>query len=191
MGNWGAFNVGVSGSYIGCTKTTATETSGTIDTCNEDAASTNYGVAGNTFASRWKGRGEIGWASPDNGWSGSFFVNYRSHFFTTQFPPADPVIQNALGGGLTADQLIAAKQDISYIPEQYTVDLTIAYDLGERPANIWMHNLNFRLSVNDLFDREVPFTYRTANAGAGPLAFDGTQFNPLGRVISFAVTKEW
>jgi hypothetical protein len=71
--------------------------------------------------------------------------------------------------------------------------LTIGYDLGDRPANPWLHNLNFRLTVNDVFDRmrNPPFTYRTQAGGAGPLAFDGTNWNPIGRMISFAITKDW
>lgn len=195
----GMFRIGLNGTYYLGDKVTTVKGGTTSNPYDELVNS--WSVAGNTTSSRVRARAELGWEDPAMGLSVSFFTNYRSHYFSTDARPATAQLCNLLGipispitsctSVLTGQALIDAQQTSAYFPEQFTFDLSIGYDLGDRPTNTYLQGLSFRLTINDLLDRNPPFQYRTANNGAGPVAFDPTQFSPLGRIIALQVTKNW
>ena len=67
-----------------------------------------------------------------------------------------------------------------------TVDLTLAYDTKDRFTNIEFDDVRLLLSVRNLLDNNPPFV----NNFNG-IAYDPENASPLGRFISFTITKVW
>ncbi len=122
----------------------------------------------NIGALRLRVRGNIGWNS-DSGVSVNLFANYQNAYKNTQaivFPTS------------------------GVVPSFTTFDVAVGYDLGDRPANDYLKKINFELVVNNVFAPKLPVVVYT-QGGGGTTAFDGVNFSPLGRIISFTITKTW
>ncbi len=111
-------------------------------------------------------RGGLGWARDE--WQVSVFVNYTDNYEDIRVTPAAP------------------------IESWTTVDLNIAYDLGDRTGTFLLDNTRLSLSVINLFDQDPPTVVNDADRpGFSPASFDSANANPLGRFISFSVLKSW
>ena len=67
-----------------------------------------------------------------------------------------------------------------------TVDLSLAYDTGERFDNLLLDGVRIGFSVTNLFDNDPPFV--TTPFG---LNYDSANANPFGRQINFTIAKSF
>lgn len=68
-----------------------------------------------------------------------------------------------------------------------TVDFTASYSIGKLLNNTLFGDIDMQLIVNNLFDDRPPF-YEN---GALSLPYDPANSEPLGRFVSFSLTKRW
>jgi len=175
FGDWGAWNVGITGTRFFSRKTIAVPGTDPRD---------DFNVDGQTQMPRTRYRARLGWA--DGAYSATLFMNYQSHFYTTEaFPPAC-----FISGAPCAPGAAQFPNYSSLIPSFYTFDLSLGYTTGETPASPWLRGIGVQLVANNLFDRNPPFAYKISRTG-GTAAYYGSTFSPMGRVISLIVTKEW
>ena len=168
LGDWGSARVGADGTYYLRNRTVDSAGNATDPYIGFN---TNAGLA-NATDSRLRARGQLGWT--DGTWNAAIFINYRSHFYTTNtLPPANVTPANYS----------------NIVPEQYTFDLSLGYDTGDAPANEYFRNINFQLVVNNITDRRSPFAYNLSST-AGNVAF-APSFSPVGREIVFTIAKAW
>jgi iron complex outermembrane receptor protein len=168
LGNWGAWNAGLSGTYYLKRLTQTVPNTPAID---------SFDTNGQALLPRIKYRAHLGWT--DGHLSSTLFVNYTGHYFTTQiFPPA---------------AFLTNFPNYSNIqPAFATLDLAIGYNTADLPANTYLQNMNIQLIVQDVLDKRAPFAYIVQTQGANPNAFDSTQGNtPIGRYFTLIVTKTW
>lgn len=77
-------------------------------------------------------------------------------------------------------------------PGMYTFDMTFGYTTGDRPANQYLRNVNFQLTVLNILDRSPSFQYNlSSNRSVAAQIANNYGINPLGRFINFAITKSW
>ncbi|MCG8506629.1 MAG: TonB-dependent receptor [Sphingomonadales bacterium] len=67
-----------------------------------------------------------------------------------------------------------------------TVDLTLTYRTEGRLANVGLNDIRLSLSIRNLFDTDPPFVNNPLGIG-----YDPENASPLGRFISFTITKTW
>ncbi|MEM8985343.1 MAG: TonB-dependent receptor [Pseudomonadota bacterium] len=110
-------------------------------------------------------RASIGWAN--NGWRVSSFVNYTDSY-------NDP----DTGPGARIDAWT-------------TMDLNVGYSFRDKGGIPILNNTRFALSILNLFDQDPPAIENDAENGPGfaPASYDSTNAEPLGRFISFSITK--
>ena len=70
-----------------------------------------------------------------------------------------------------------------------TVDFNLSYDTEERTGSDWIDNTTFTLSVLNLFNEDPPSVINNARSPAP--GYDPTNASPLGRFVSFQITKQW
>jgi len=160
---YGTWNIGVVGSYI--FHQLYSPAPGATAT---DISNTLTSGPENIGALRLRVRGNLGWTS-ESGLSVNLFANYQNAYKNTQ-----AIVFPASG----------------IVPSFTTFDLAVGYDLGDQPANDYLKKINFELVVNNLFAPRLPVVVYT-QGGGGTTAFDGVNFSPLGRIISFTITKTW
>jgi len=187
LGDLGAWNVGVSGSYQLMNKTQGSPGAPAIETFTGDSG----------YQFRWRGR--LGWAGTQGmteGFNITGFVNYFPHSqIIAQAPPAC-----YWGVGFSAGSCYAGSPYTgpfatfpNFSPGLYTFDLSLGYNTGTQPAFEYLRNVNFQLTINDLLNKAPPFGFRTTS-GRGTAAFvtgDGAYISPMQRVIAFTITKTW
>ncbi len=111
----------------------------------------------------WRARGFLGWSR--QGWSTNLFVNHT-----------DSYVDNR--------QLVPASVD-SYT----TLDVRIAYDFSAQFNSGALNGLVIALSAQNALDEDPPSTVVLPN-GFDP-GYDGTNADPLGRLIGLEITKAW
>lgn len=165
-GQFGEWNTGISGTYFLQNTTVYAPGAAPVHLFN---------VGGSAQGIRFRYRGRLGWS--DDGWSVTAFMNYQAHYFSTQaLPPA---------------QYLATFPGYSNLePSLYTFDVSLGYNLSDKPANDYMKNINFQFVITDVNNRLPPFMYRVSTTGGNPAAFDISD-NPVGRVFTLVVTKTW
>ena len=165
-GQFGTWNTGVTGTYFLQNKTTFAAGATPVNLFN---------VGGQTQGVRFRYRGRLGWA--EDGWSLTGFVNYQSHYYSTQpLPPA---------AFLATFPNYSDRQ-----PAFYTFDASAGYNLGNDPANDYLKNIGVQFVVTNVTNRLPPFMYRVATTGGNPAAFD-ISLSPLGRVWTLILSKTW
>lgn len=120
------------------------------------------------FPQRYRARGNLGLSR--GGFSANAFLNYTPGYFNTNVTP------------------------IARVKHYATVDLALAYDLGDRPGAALLRNIRFGLSVQDLFDADPPYAFSTsAPAGGVTLTqvYDSNGASPVGRMVSFEIRKRF
>ncbi len=116
-----------------------------------------------------------GWDSEDGALSATAYFNYQGDYYTTQiYPPLS----------------VRPADWSNRIPSFYTVDLSLGYSTGPTPRIGYLKDLNFQLVFQNLLDRDPPFAYIPVSS-IGTTAVDGANFNQLGRVAFFSITKKW
>jgi iron complex outermembrane receptor protein len=172
-GNLGALNFSFAGTYF-LSEVISAPGFATIDNLDRDLNAIDMGVS---TVPRLKWRGSVGWT--DGTISANFYVNHTGHFHTDQV--------------LTA--ATAQFPDwTNMLPAHTWLDLSLAYNTGTMPVNPYLQNLNLQLTVNDVLDQRAPFAYATAGRGVQAAAFwseRGGGYSPVGRYVTFYVTKEW
>jgi iron complex outermembrane receptor protein len=165
-GQFGAWNAGITGSYFLRNNTSYVAGATPVDL---------FDVGGQAQGVRFRYRARLGWA--EDGWSLAGFVNYQSHYYSTQpFPPA---------------AFLAGFPNYSDLqPSFYTFDVSAGYNLGNQPANDYLKNIGVQFVVTDVTNKLPPFMYRVATTGGNPAAFD-ISLSPVGRVLTLIVSKTW
>jgi outer membrane receptor protein involved in Fe transport len=106
-------------------------------------------------------RGRVGYAY--NSIAADMFLNYVDDYRVDNTPSSDS------------------------IDSWTTVDVSLSYDSQEKSGQSILNNMGLRLSVQNLFDEDPPVT-----PGAPVFniyGFDATNASPLGRIVSFELTK--
>lgn len=106
----------------------------------------------------WRMRNSLSWSY--HGFSATAFLNYTDNF--------------------TDDESVPRRKVNSWA----TIDLTLAYRTGDRPARPWLRDVALSLSVQNLLDDAPPFVNNARGFG-----FDPQNADPLNRFIAFQVTK--
>jgi outer membrane receptor protein involved in Fe transport len=191
MGNIGAFNTGVTGTYY--LHRYEQQVAGAVP---QDQFHINLGSAGGLAMNgveslpRMHYRARLGWSSEK--WSVTGFVNYDSHFYHTQNAPPNVNNQCITAGGTTGggSQPCAISNYSNLEPSFYTFDLSTGYNTGDDPANDYLKHLGIQLVVQNLMDRQPAFEYRILALNGNPAAFDILK-SAQGRTISLILTKTW
>jgi hypothetical protein len=171
LGDYGAFNIGTTGTYYLKDQTQILPGGPITDAINFN------GVNNGTTIPVLLTRSRLGWAT--DAYSITLFWNHNSHFFTQQpLPPA---------------AYLAKFPNYSDIEPAFdTFDLVLGYNTGDRPANDFLKNIAITLNINDLLDRHASFSYNVASNGNSAVAFVNSSNEPyIGRFISLAVNKRW
>lgn len=193
LAEWGAWNVGISGSYKLMDKTQTLPGQPGVEA-----------LTGGADGYQLRYRGRLGWAGTQgmaDGLSVVGFVNFFPHSGIVSDRGLPP--QCYWAPGFSAGSCYPGSPFFgpyaefpNFSPGLYTFDLSLGYQTGNRPANPYLQNVNFQVTVNDLLNKAPPFEYAT-QSGRGTAAFvTGSGLNPayispLQRFISFTITKSW
>jgi hypothetical protein len=187
----GAWNVGITGNYKLLSSSQALAGAPVVSTFFQTAS------GGRLFY-----RGRLGWAGTEGaaqGLSITGFVNFISHSAnnpttmgsSTTTPPACYWAVGFSAGSCYPGSPHWGPYTVfrNFAPGLYTFDMSFGYQSGTKPANEYLQNVNFQLTVNDLLNKAPPFEYSTQST-RGTAAFV-TEISPLQRFIAFTVTKAW
>lgn len=169
-GDLGVFSSGISGTYYR-NEIISSPAAPTIDNFHTDASAVDLGV---NVIPRLKWRARLGWT--DGTWNANVSATYFGHYYTTQ-----PLT--------TATAQFPNWSNI--VPSNVSVDLSLAYNTGTIPANEYLQNINLQLVVNDVFDKKTPFVYFLRRGNNSAFDGDGNGISPVGRYVTFTVTKNW
>lgn len=135
---------------------------------------------------------------------GSYMIHYKTRLTPTA-PAIDQVntlgfpndlrarasvdwSRGPVGATLTGNYLDSFVDNVSMpsrpVGSWTTFDLQLRY--APKDAHGWRHGLILSLSAQNLFDTDPPFV----NQGGG-LGYDASSADPLGRFVSFQITKRW
>jgi iron complex outermembrane receptor protein len=179
LGNYGFWDASITGTYY-----LHRETVGGPGQDAEDAYDSSDDRPGETREARFRYRARVGWNDGD-GFNIGLILNYRSHFFHGQaYPP-----QCFISGPVCYAGAEQFPDYSNHVPANYLFDVSMAYDLMDRPVNPYLKNIKFALVVNNVFDHDPSFVYRVA-ANGGAFAHDAST-TILGRVFNVTITKTW
>lgn len=139
--------------------------------------------------------------------SGSYYFEFANQFTSdsplvdivnTVFNPVDFTMRNSvswskdkLSGVLAVNYVNGYTNDradpSAEVSEWVTVDFQAAYRTGDTPRVSWLRNLDFLLNVDNLLDEDPPLV----RAGDPDFMFDPANANPIGRFVSFQISKRW
>ncbi len=166
VGNFGIFRAGITGTYFLHRKSTAFPGAATTDV---------YDLGGFVTDPQLRYRAELGWQW--QGFSSTVFMNYRSHYFHNNVLPPASVLANFPNYS-------------NIVPAFVTFDVSLGYNTGSDAVNDYLDNLDFRFVVNNVADKLPPFMYRVSGNLGNPAAFD-ISLSPIGRTMTFVITKTW
>lgn len=183
MGDWGSWNVGASAFYELNVKTKS----------DPNAAAVSDYQGRNSGSHLQKVRYRLGWS--DGTLSITGFANYRPHRPATGdlFLPA---CYYAAGFGpgscYPGSPYYPQTTDIFYdgAPAFYTLDLNLQYNTGTIPANTYLQNINFSLTISNLQNRTPSFMYASRAQGREARSFDD-RWSLFQRTFTLSITKNW
>jgi hypothetical protein len=198
LGDYGAWNTGITGTYYLHYWQNLGNGSPTIDALHDNLPAIG-GVAMNGVqaipsgvpaAPRMSYRARLGWSN--GAYTVTGFVNYSAHYFAPWGAPPNVNFQcTTAGGNVGGGTFPCAITNYTNIePSFYTFDLSLGYNTGDTPANDYLKRLNFQLVVQNITGRHSPFEYGPTTASRNVSAFDVLRSN-LGRVIGISVIKTW
>jgi len=198
MGDWGAWDTGVTGTYVMDNKTVFAPGTAPISNYYTPQSPGNPAL---DVGGRLKYRARLGWSN-DDGWSITGFMNFLPHFNsdTAPLPPACFMIGNtacnATGLPQFAQYTTQYQTLTNFVPGLYTFDLAIGYKTGIKPSNEYLQNLGFQVNVSNILNKQAPFAYQISPPGGAQAHayFSTTAWSSLGidgRVVTFVVTKVW
>jgi len=151
---------------------------------------------------------ETGIGRMDLGLNATYLIDHKTQLtptvgllelVDTRFNPVDLVVVTSASlsrGGWTASAFVnytdSYKDPTSDIDQVFdidswtTLDLACSYNTGKSAAPRALRNLKFTLNASNLFDSDPPFVRNEFG-----LNYDGANASPLGRFVSFQVTKKW
>ena len=192
MGEFGAWNAGIVGNFQLQRKSQSAPGVAVLD-----AFATGLNSGG-----RLNYRVRLGWTEPaPSAWSVTLFMNYKAHWGSNEVddttsrtaPPACFLIGNTPCNASGLPQFAQYTQQFPsitlYQPAWITFDLSVGYNLGDRPANDYLKNVAFYLAINDINDKAPTFYYNGVGKQAN--AYNGQMADPMQRVVSLAITKKW
>jgi hypothetical protein len=191
MGDLGAWNVGITGTYYLHQYIQSVAGAPVFDSFHTTVdAGGGLIMTGVETLPRLRYRARLGWSNGP--WSVTGFMDYQSHYFHTQgVPPnANNSCQTAGGTapGGTFPCLVTGYTNIE--PAWTTFDLSLGYDTGDDPANDYLKHLGIQVVISNILDKHAAFEYRTGTGGGNPAAMDILKPNN-GRTISLILTKTW
>jgi hypothetical protein len=190
-GDFGAWNVGMVGTYYLHQTSQATPTDVVVDSFHTTLAAVgNVLQQGVESLPRMHYRARLGWSNGPFSITG--FVNYDSHFYHTQGAPPNVNGQCVTtGGSIGGGTFPCAIEGYSNLmPSSYLFDLSMGYDTGDTPANQYLRNVAIQLVVQNIFDKHPAYEYRISTGGGNPAAYDILK-SDVGRTISLILTKTW
>jgi hypothetical protein len=135
-------------------------------------------------------RARLGWSNGPYSVTG--FMNYISHYYSTW--PVPPNVNNqctVAGGSVGGGSLPCAISNWSNIePNWYTFDLSFGYDTGDTPANLYLKNLTFQFTIQNLMGIHSPFQYGNSTSTRNIAAYDILKPN-TGRILGITMLKKW
>ncbi len=191
MGNIGAFNTGVTGTYYLHDIAITVPGSPPTDRYHQTiatAAATSQGVSVLPY---FRYRARLGWSNGP--WSVTGFVNHTSHYYHTLGSPpnVNASVCVAAGSSIVGGSSPCAIQNYNnLLTPWYSFDLSIGYDTGEDPANDYLKHVGINVVVRDIFDKHPEFQYVQPNAMRTGIAYDLLRDNE-GRIVSLLLTKTW
>jgi iron complex outermembrane receptor protein len=198
LGDLGAWNAGITGTYFLHEYLQATPDSPIVDQYHWTITSVGNVVQAGVAAPimpaanlpRVRYRARLGWSNGP--WSVTGFVNYTGHYFNTQSAPPNVNGQcTTPGGNVGGGTFPCAIEGYNNLePPQYLFDLSLGYDTGDSPANAYLQNIGIQLVVQDILDTHPSFEYRIGTGAGNPAAFDIAKSDE-GRIISIILTKTW
>jgi iron complex outermembrane recepter protein len=200
MGNLGAWNAGVTGTYqIDSRSQYFAGDPAISEYSTPDSGTTNSG-------GRMRYRARLGWdGGPANAWSVVGFMNFWPHYNINGGPlPPLCFLQGEPSCASFGPQYAQYTQQYptlsNLVPGMYTFDMSFSYNTGDVPANKYLKNINVVLTVNNIFNRRPPYQYSIATASNTPHAFytppnrGGAGFGGIGadqRYLVLTLTKTW
>ena len=198
IGDLGAFNVGIVGTYYLHYKNEAVPgapgsviTDAFHTTLNSGEVNEVHGVE---TGPRMVYRARLGWSNGP--WSVTGFMDYQAHYFHSQTAPPDVNgnfcasngYLDAQGTGGTFPCNIQGYTNLQ--PSYYTFDLSVGYNTMDTPANPYLRNIGIQVVIQNIMDKHSPFEYRISTGGGNPTAYDLLKSN-IGRTTSIILTKQW
>jgi iron complex outermembrane receptor protein len=172
LGDLGAVNAGITGSYFFHDFLQLLDGGPTNDAYHDSAT-------GESRNERLRYRARLGWANGP--YSVTFFMDYISHFYTTNTLPSAATLA-------PFPNLVKTPDLINLVPAQYTFDISLGYSTGEDLSIEYLRNISVFFTVNNIFDRDPPFGY---GGRQNPYAYVPTSINPLGRYWRLGITKQF
>jgi iron complex outermembrane receptor protein len=198
LGDFGAWNTGVTGTYYLHYYQTLVNGTPPVDALHANIPAIG-GVAMNGVASVPSGepgaprmiyRARLGWSN--GAYSVTGFMNYSAHYFAPWGSPPNVNAQCTVAGGNTGGGSFpcAITNYTNIEPSLYTFDLSVGYNTGDLPANDYLKRVTLQLVVQNLMGRHSPFEYGPTTASRNISAYDVLRSN-LGRVIGLTILKTW
>ena len=191
MGNFGAWNAGITGTYYLHNYVQNAPGEAIVDRLHQDIASAgDVQQNGVETQSRLVYRARLGWSSGPFTVTG--FVNYQSHFYAPWAIPSNVNGQcTTAGGTLGGGTYPCAINNFTNIePSWYTFDLSFGYDTGDTPANDYLKNVAFQVTIQNIMDRHPAFEYGPVNSHRNGAAYDITKPD-TGRIVGLTIRKDW
>jgi iron complex outermembrane recepter protein len=191
MGDLGAWNTGITGTYY-LHRYSSTISGGTVVDLFHQNIQGAGGIAQNGVETlpRMIYRARLGWSNGPYTVTG--FVNYISHYYSTWPVPPNVNLQCTTPGGTTpgGTSPCAINNWSNIEPSWYTFDLSFGYNTGDMPANNYLKNLTFQLTVQNLMGIHSPFEYGNSTSTRNISGYDILKPN-TGRVIGITMLKNW
>jgi iron complex outermembrane receptor protein len=191
LGEYGAWNTGITGTYYDHRYQATVSGGTTIDLFHQNIQSAG-GIAQNGVETLPKliYRARLGWS--DGPWSVTGFMNYISHFYSTWPVPPNVNLQCVAAGSSTPGGTFpCAISNWSNIePSWYTFDLSIGYDTGDSPTNNYLKNVTVQFTIQNLMGIHSPFEYGPSTSTRNVAAYDILKPD-TGRIIGLTLIKNW
>jgi hypothetical protein len=191
MGNIGAFNTGMTGTYYLHDKTVndPAQPAG-VDRYHQTlTAIGTVAQEGVPALPRFRYRARLGWSNGP--WNVTGFMDYQSHYFHTLAGPPN-VNNQCIAGGLIGGGTFACAINgyNNSEPSWYSFDLSFGYDTGQDPVNDYLKNIGINLVVQNIMNTRPAFQYGPTNSGRSFAAYDILKSDE-GRVFNLVLTKTW
>ena len=192
MGDIGAWNVGVTGTYYLHWFNQSVAGGPITDNYHQNLNAIG-GVAqdGVETLPRLNYRARVGWS--EGPYTATLFYNYSSHYFETRVG-VPPNVNNqctssggSVGGG-TFPCAITGYTNIE--PSFSTFDLSLGYDTGDIPENDYLKDITIQLTVQNLMGIHSPFEYGPTSVTRNPAGYDRNRPD-IGRVVGLTLLKKW
>jgi iron complex outermembrane receptor protein len=191
MGDLGAWNTGITGTYYLHRYSQTLNGGPIIDLFHQNIQGAG-GIAQNGVETlpRMIYRARLGWSNGPYSVTG--FVNYISHFYSTW--PVPPNVNNQCttpGGTAPGGSSPCAINNWSNIePSWYTFDLSFGYNTGDMPANNYLKDITVQLTIQNLMGIHSPFEYGPSTSTRSISGYDILKPD-TGRIIGISLIKNW